>query len=122
MRGVPICKDTETQRSNNVPKVNSRARILTQMLMDQGVLGEHKFSGKQGLLTSIEGEAGDSRKRKVRQVEARSGCVSSLSLCCPGQGRGLGRGEGTGTLLQALCLRGEERGPWEEATGRWDGR
>ena len=37
-------------------------------------------------------------------------------------GEGVERGEETGTLLQALCLRGEERGPWEEATGRWDRR
>ena len=40
----------------------------------------------------------------------------------PGAGEGVERGEETGTLLQALCLRGEERGPWEEATGRWDRR
>lgn len=69
MRGVPIRKeDTETQRSKDVPKVNSRARFVTLMSTDQGLLGEHKFSGKQGLLINVEGEAGGARK--VMRMEA----------------------------------------------------
>lgn len=73
------------------------------MLMDQGVLGEQKFSGKQGLLTSIEGVAGDARRRKVRQVEAMAWlCVLNQPLP-PGAGeeageRGGNRNPAPGTL------------------------
>lgn len=80
------------------------------MLMDQGVLGEHKFSGKQGLLTSIEGEAGDSRKRKVRQVEATVWlCVLTQPLL-PRAGEGAGeRGGNRNPAPGTLPVWGGER-------------
>ena len=72
-------------------------------------------------MVSVEGEAGGARK--VRRMEAMAWPLSSVGLSrLPRAGEGVERGEGTGTLLQALCLHGEERGPWEEATGRWDRR
>ena len=56
-------------------------------------------------------------------MEAMAWPLSSVGLSrLPRAGEGVESGEGTGTLLQALCLHGEERGPWEEATGRWDRR
>lgn len=81
-------EDTETQRSKDVPKVNSRARFVTQMSTDQGLLGEHKFSGKQGLLINVEGEAGGARR--VMRMEAMAWLCILSQLLPPARGRGVG--------------------------------
>ena len=81
------------------------------MLMDQGVLGEHKFSGKQRLLTSIEGEAGDAR-RKVRQVEAMAWlCVLTQPLPPRGWGGGWGEGREQEPCSRHFACVGRREGP-----------